>query len=647
MSLGDGTLLVGSVLDERQYRTIFDSVTAQITILDTRGFLVQLNQAALDSVGLRREAGNSVLGRPLWDLPWWSHSPEAQAVACHAVQVAASGQSFRGEASYLGADGRQVVASFTLRPVLGVDGKVAHLLGESHDLGTRRADEAELTESALRFRTVVKNAPAVIFVLDSHGIFQLSEGLSLAQLGLKPGEVVGRSALEIYKDIPSIVGSIRKALAGEATRVQNVLGKATFDTVYSPYRNASGEIAGVIGVARYVTELVAANQDRELLQTQLIQAQRMEAIGQLAGGVAHDFNNILAAMLMHLGLLRSDNDLSPDLRSSLRELEDGANRAANLTRQLLTFSRRQVLQRELLDFDSLIGNLLRMLRRVIGENIRLECPGSGSAIWIDVDPGMIEQVVMNLVVNARDAMPAGGRLLIQTDTVKVDDVASFTSRDARTGTFALLTVSDTGCGMDAGTLEHAFEPFFTTKEAGKGTGLGLATVFNIVKRHEGWIEIASQVGVGTAAKVYLPIRAGSSVAKPKAAPEANIQSGKETILLAEDDSSVRAVAEKVLRRAGYRVIQASSGQQALERWAEHHGEIDLLLTDMIMPEGLTGLDLAQRLRRQKSGLKVIIMSGYVSPDTSEAISADDGIIYLAKPFETATLTKVVRQRLDA
>jgi two-component system cell cycle sensor histidine kinase/response regulator CckA len=644
MSLGDGSALDGSVLEERKYRTIFDSIAAQITVLDTRGHLVQANQAALDSVGLRRE---EVLGRPMWEMPWWSHTPEAQAVACHAVQVAASGETFRGEAGYSGMDGRQVVASFILRPALGVDGKVAYLIGEIHDLGDRLAHEAELSESALRFRTVVKNAPAVIFVLDHEGVFQLSEGLELARLGLQPGEVVGQSALEMYKDIPSVVGGIRKALTGEVTRVQNSLGQITFDTVYAPYRNADGEIAGVIGVARDVSELMAANEERENLQAQLIQAQRMEAIGQLAGGVAHDFNNILAAMLMHLGLLRSDSALSSDMRSALRELEDGANRAANLTRQLLTFSRRQVMQRELLDLDSLIGNLLRMLRRVIGENITLECPGSGRALWIDVDPGMIEQVVMNLVVNARDAMPAGGRLLIQTDTVQVDDLAGFTSREARTGTFALLAVSDTGCGMDADTLGHACEPFFTTKEVGKGTGLGLATVHNIVKRHEGWIEIASKVGVGTAVRVYLPMRAATVEAKPKAGLDPGPQSGKETILLAEDDPSVRLVAEKVLRRAGYRVIQAASGQQALERWAEHQGKIDLLLTDMIMPEGLTGLDLAQRLRRQNGRLKVIIMSGYVAPDATMAMAADDGIFYLSKPFESAMLTKVVRQRLDA
>jgi two-component system, cell cycle sensor histidine kinase and response regulator CckA len=643
MSSGEGSTPIVSVLEERQFRTIFDALAAQITVLDTRGFLVRANQAALESVGLNRE---SVLGRPLWEMPWWSHSPEAQALAFHAVQVAASGDTFHGEARYATPDGRQVVASFVLRPVSGPDGKVAHLIGETHDVGNRLTHEAELTENALRFRTVIKNAPAVIFILDRNGTFELSEGMDLSHLGLKPGEAVGRSAFEMYKDIPSVVEGIRKALAGEMTRVQNKLGQVTFDTVYSPYRNANGEIAGVVGVARDVSELMVANEERENLQTQLIQAQRMEAIGQLAGGVAHDFNNILAAMLMHLGLLRSDHELSPEMRSALRELEDGANRAANLTRQLLTFSRRQVMKRELADLDSLVGNLLRMLRRVIGENIRLECPGSGRAIWTDVDPGMIEQVVMNLVVNARDAMPEGGRLLILTDTIKVDDLAGFKSRDAHTGTFALLTISDTGCGMDQATLQHAFEPFFTTKEAGKGTGLGLATVFNIVKRHEGWIEIDSKVGSGTAVRVYLPARAGAMAANPKAQIEPTIERGKESILLAEDDPSVRSVAERVLKRAGYRVIAASSGQQALERWAEHHGKFDLLLTDMIMPEGLTGLDLAQRLRRQKTELKVIIMSGYVSPDATLAIAAEDGIFYLCKPFENATLTRIVRELLD-
>jgi CheY-like chemotaxis protein len=259
---------------------------------------------------------------------------------------------------------------------------------------------------------------------------------------------------------------------------------------------------------------------------------------------------------------------------------------------------------------------------------------------------MIEQVLMNLVVNARDAMPSGGRLLIRTETVKLADLAGFTSPDARKGHFALMTVFDNGTGMSEETLKHVFEPFFTTKEVGKGTGLGLATVFNILKRHEGWIELDSQVGVGTAARVYLPLHLGVPNAKPKAEAEPTVSTGKETILLAEDDASVRSVAERVLHKAGYRVLQAENGQQALERWASHKGRIDLLLTDMIMPEGLTGLDLAQRLRRQKPGLKVIIMSGYVSSENSQGIAADDGIFYLSKPFETDTLTNLVRRRLD-
>jgi PAS domain S-box-containing protein len=638
------TALVGSVLTERQYQALFDSLSTRLIVLDPRGHLVQANQAALARLELQDEDN---LGCSLWEMTWCRDCPEAQTVIRRAVQVAAGGESFRGEVHIQDADGAPITLGITLRPLLGPGGTVERLVGEFSDATTETVHDTAATESELRFRTMLANAPAVIFALDRDGVFELSEGLLLSKLGLKPGEVVGRSAFELYRDIPSIVESIQRALAGEATRIQNVIGQITFDTVYAPYRNSAGELAGAVGIARDVTDLVLANEESESLRTQLIQAQRMEAIGQLAGGVAHDFNNILAAMLMNLSLMRGDPELSPDHRSMLRDLEDGANRAANLTRQLLSFSRRQVMQRELLDLDSLIGNLLRMLRRLIGENITLECPGSGRSIWINVDPGMIEQVIMNLVVNSRDAMPSGGRLLIRTDTVKVADLSGLTSPHARKGEFATMTIFDNGSGMSEETLKHAFEPFFTTKDVGKGTGLGLATVFNIVKRHQGWVEFDSQVGVGTSARVYLPLHIGGAIAKPQPEVHPEVTApGHEIILLAEDDPLVRSMADRVLRKAGYRVAQAQNGQQALELWASHRGKIDLLLTDMIMPEGLTGLDLAQRLRRQKPALKVIIMSGYVSPESGKGIAADDRILYLSKPFETAALTNLVRRHLD-
>jgi two-component system cell cycle sensor histidine kinase/response regulator CckA len=629
-------------LAESRFRAIFESSASMMSLMDTEGRILEVNAQAIQAMNQPRA---DLVGKFLWETPCWSHSPEAQAFVRGAIAMAAKGEAFHGESIHP-RPGRAMVVDFTLRPIQDDEGNVVQLVSEGRDITQRIETEHELAESMQKLRLVVQNAAAIIFILDRDGIFLLSEGLGLARLGLQPGQVVGQSAFEIYKDIPSVIENIRNAMEGRTSRVQNCIGAMTFDTVYSPYYNAQGALAGVVGIALDITELLAANDERHKLQTQLIQAQRMEAIGQLAGGIAHDFNNILAAMLMHLGLLQMDDTLKLEIRTALRELEEGATRAANLTRQLLTFSRRQVMQKQTLDLDSLLGNLLRMLRRIIGENIKLECPGSRGPLWIHADPGMIEQVVVNLVVNARDAMPSGGRVLIQSASCHFASGHAFSTPEGRLGHYACLSISDTGCGMDTATLQRIFEPFFTTKGEGKGTGLGLATVYGIVKRHDGWIEIDSQVDHGTTFHVYLPLATSSGIAPTPHVGPPPLARGKETILLAEDDRAVRELVVGILQKTGYRVLQATTGQQALEAWTDHGSDIDLLLTDLVMPEGLTGLELAQRLRREKPGLKVVIMSGYILDQTLDALPARERILYLPKPFESATLARTIRLCLD-
>ena len=407
------------------------------------------------------------------------------------------------------------------------------------------------------------------------------------------------------------------------------------EVVFAP----SGQAVQLIGTVQDIT-------DRKGLEDQLRQAQKMEAVGQLAGGVAHDFNNILAAILMNLGLLREEPQLSPEILASLKEIEVEANRAANLIRQLLVFSRRQIPQRRPLDLNEVLGNLLKLLRRLLGEHVILEFPGHPDLPSVEADVGMIEQVVMNLSVNARDAMPSGGRLTIGLEVVELDGAAATANPEARPGRFVCLAVADTGCGMDEVTRKRVFEPFFTTKDVGQGTGLGLATVYGIAKQHQGWTEVASAIGQGTTFRVFLPVATAAAPAPLASPPPAAWRGGHETILLVEDEPAVRRLVGRCLRRSGYRVFEATNGVEALELWRQHGERIDLLFTDMVMPEGMTGLALAERLRADKSALKVIVSSGYSLEITSRGAPAGGKTAFLAKPYEMSSLAATVRRCLD-
>jgi two-component system, cell cycle sensor histidine kinase and response regulator CckA len=414
------------------------------------------------------------------------------------------------------------------------------------------------------------------------------------------------------------------------TRHIKANGQVLWDEQRKPIR--------MLGVNYDVTE-------RRLLEQQLLQAQKMEAIGQLAGGVAHDFNNILAASLMHLGLLRQDPSLTQVTVESLKELEQDSRRAANLTRQLLLFSRRSTPELKPLDLNEVVTNLLKMLKRVIGEHIAFQVGHRFDLPWVMADPGMVEQVLMNLCVNARDAMPKGGRVEIGFEVVHVDEPQIRSHPDAQPGQFVCLSVADTGCGMDESTRQRVFEPFFTTKGPGKGTGLGLATVHGILGLHKGWVEFQSEPGQGSVFRAFFPATA-IRASEPLPADEPKLLPGHEIILLVEDEASLRRVTSRGLRALGYNVLEAADGREALKLWTEHHAQIDLLLSDMVMPGGLTGLELAEQLRASMPGLKVIISSGYSAENLTQKIQADPSITRLQKPCAFQALSKTIRQCLD-
>ena len=386
--------------------------------------------------------------------------------------------------------------------------------------------------------------------------------------------------------------------------------------------------------------------ERLMLEAQLRQSQKMESVGQLAAGVAHDINNILTVIQGHAGLLLNAVPPGADSTRSIKQISAAAERAASFIRQLLTFSRKQIFRSKILDLNSVLQNLKGMLPRLIGEDITLETHCQPELPCIQADTGMVEQIVMNLAVNARDAMPKGGKLTITTSAEEIDAAYLRQHPEAHAGSFVCLTVSDTGCGMDRKVLQRIFEPFFTTKEVGKGTGLGLATVYGVVKQHHGWIEVQSDVGVGTTFKIYIPVagKHGDAAADQSAKTE-SIRGGKETILLVEDEIGLLELVREVLQQYQYHVLIASSGVEALRVWDESNGKVDLLLTDMIMPGGMTGTDLAAELLRRKPALKVIYASGYSSALTGKDFTQGDNI-FLAKPYQPNQVAQLIRNTLD-
>jgi signal transduction histidine kinase/HAMP domain-containing protein/ActR/RegA family two-component response regulator len=402
-----------------------------------------------------------------------------------------------------------------------------------------------------------------------------------------------------------------------------------------------------VAASRIVHCYVEDITDRLNLEGQLRQAQKMESIGQLAAGVAHDFNNMLTIIQGHAGMLMTKSDLPLDQLKSSQAIYFASERAAGLTRQLLMFSRKNVMQRKPLDLREVVGNMSKMLNRLLGETIVLEYHPPSELPPVQADAGMIEQIIMNLCVNARDAMFNSGTLTINLDSFVVGEKAVH-HPDARPGSFVRLRVTDTGCGMDHYTLTRIFEPFFTTKEVGKGTGLGLATVYGIVKQHEGWIEVASAVGKGTTFSIFLP----PSTQPLEACNHSSdttlfVLGGNETVLIVEDEPVLRDLAQLILADCGYKVLTAGNGPEALDLWDRYRNEIHLLFTDMVMPENISGVELAEKLLAQKPTLKIVFASGYTVDDVStDFLRKNNNARFIQKPYGHAGLARTVRDALD-
>jgi PAS domain S-box-containing protein len=499
----------------------------------------------------------------------------------------------------------------------------------------------ERHQERARLAVMVEKMPAVLWTTDAGLQITSAMGAGLDALGLRALEPVGLPILGFFftqdSEAPPIAAH-RKALEGESVAYEVTWKDRRFESHVQPLRDGEGAIQGVIGVALDITE-------RERLTDQLRQSQKMQAVGELAGGVAHDFNNLLMVIKGHSQLLLDRIPESSPLRLSVEQVEKAADRAAALTRQLLAFSRKQVLQARVMDLNDTVAGMIRMFSRVIGENIQMAFVPGSILGRVKADPGQIEQVLLNLVVNARDAMPDGGRLTIETSNVELDSGYAATHTSFEPGLYVMLTVTDTGCGMDAQTQARMFEPFFTTKGPGKGTGLGLSTVYGVVKQSGGYIYVYSETGRGTTFKIYLPqVSAKLDVVSPDSEKRRSSR-GTETILFVEDEQSVRELVRDYLVGAGYCVLEASDGVQGLKVAASHPGPIHMLITDVVMPH-LSGPELATKLSAQRPRLKTLFISGYTDDTVFRHGVLEGGVAFLQKPFNLKALAQKIREVLS-
>ncbi len=458
----------------------------------------------------------------------------------------------------------------------------------------------------------------------------------------------------------SLISHEDREMMGRYLAQDVVVEGKTFDRRYRIVRPNDGQVRWVhgygelekdekgsplymIGTIQDITDAMRAEQERRRLEEQLQQSQKLESVGRLAGGVAHDFNNLLTVIMSCADSLLASDVLVADDRSDASDIADAARRAADLTRQLLAFSRQQVLQPRVIALSEVVGAAGRMLRRLLGEDIDLVVTGSDHSEKVFADPGQLEQILVNLAVNARDAMPSGGKLTIETSSIVLNDAFAAEHLEVTPGEYVMLAVSDTGIGMDEQTRARAFDPFFTTKSA-TGTGLGLATVYGIVKQSGGHIWLYSELGAGSTIKIYLP-RAYQTSARPSSLRPAVLRRGDETILLVEDEDRVRLTLQRVLVNAGYTVMAAANAEEALALCQKRGQAIDLLLTDVVMPK-MTGLQLAERIAAMQPATRVLYMSGYAPNSIVHHGVLEEGIEFIQKPLTPASLLAKVREVLD-
>jgi PAS domain S-box-containing protein len=621
---------------EERFSRVFGASPAALSISALRdGRYLYVNDAFLRLVGYPRD---EVVGRTSVDIAFWNDLDDRS----QAVSLLKEHGSLRDmETAVLTRAGerRDILLSLEL---IDMGGEIC-LLGCCQDVTERKRAEQAVRDRDAERRMILDSVNAMIWYKDKYNRVIRANRAAAATLGLTPEDVEGRStydlfpddAAQFYEDDLDVMLSGRPKI-GILESLRTASGGRRFmQTDKLPHRDDKGQIIGVIVFSLDITE-------RHELEEQLRQVQKMEAAGRLAGGLAHDFNNLLTAILGYGDLLLARLPEGDPLRRHSEEIRRAGERASALTRQLLAFSRKQVLLAEVVDPNALVSGLETMMRRLAGERIEVAL-ALASQGHVMVDPGQFEQVVVNLVLNARDAMPRGGQLSIATRDIDLDPDYVHAHIESTPGPHLVLEVTDTGIGMDAETRSHVFEPFFTTKESGKGTGLGLSSVYGIVKQSGGHIVVESQEGRGSTFRLYLPRT--ESRARGVSSPALPQLRGSETILIAEDEPMVRELTREILEDAGYSVLEARDGQEAVTLAGAHAGPIHLLLSDVVMP-GMMGGETAARVRQLRPEVRVLFMSGHADDPAVESGEAHGDAPLLAKPFSPTALTARVREALD-
>jgi len=631
---------------EENYRQIFNTTSDAIIVYDAEtGSILNVNKTAQEMYGYSCEEFLKIGCDELSQ----GTAPYSGAEAANWIRKAIGDgtQVFEWRARRKGGELFWVEVALKCTTI-GGEGCVMAVV---RDISVRKKAQEELRESQQMLRSILDTIPVRLFWKDMESRF-LGCNLSFAQdAGVEsPDEIIGKTDFDLIwkehaeaycEDDRAVIESGQPKLQYEEPQVTIRGRKVWVRTNKAPLLDAAGKIRGVLGSYEDITE-------HKLLEAQLRQAQKMEAFGQLAGGVAHDFNNLLTVILSNAALIEMQELSKDKISQFVHQINHAADRAANLTRQLLTFSRRQALKPVDLDLNDIVENMAKMLQRLIGERISLHSEFLVEVAPVHADPGMMEQVLMNLAVNSRDAMPKGGTLILRTDITKVGADVVLMNSKARAGRFVRLSVVDTGSGISPENMSRIFEPFFTTKEADKGTGLGLATVFGIVQQHNGWIDVESREGEGTTFSIFLPCQSQLAGGRTQNAVLADLEvaGGCETILVVEDEEPVRSLARNALELKGYVVFEAGDGSSALEVWKEHMDSIDLVMTDLIMPGKYNGHELAEKLQSEKPGLKVIYCSGY----SDEMLGSDHTLRqrhdFLQKPYNLSSLARLVRRCLD-
>ncbi len=532
-----------------------------------------------------------------------------------------------------------------------IDG-VDRILATCSDITQRKNAEEALEVSEDKYRSIVEQSSEMLFLHDLDGNFLEVNRAAIIRTGYSREDLMEMSVFDMHLE-----DTITQEIIDFWKKMRTKQAPLTFETIHrckdgSTYP-AEVKINKVIlrdkecilSLVRDITERKQAEAERELLQAQLLQAQKMESIGRLAGGVAHDFNNMLQVILGHVELVLEWNGLNQPARESLEEIRSSAQRSADITRQLLGFARKQMANPKELNLNDTVSTMLKMLQRIIGENILLEWK-PGKNLWtVQIDPVQVDQILANLVINARDATDDFGTVNLSTKNVTLDKRKAKTIPDAVPGDYVLLSVSDTGCGMDKEALEHLFEPFYTTKEQGKGTGLGMATVYGIVRQNNGFITVRSKQEKGTTVNIYLP-QAKEQAATEFIAKKCGVaDTGTPTILFAEDEVLVLKLGKSILQRAGYNVLQAKTPKEALDAAAAYTGPIHLLVTDVVMPR-MNGRMLRDKIAALRPEIKTLFISGYTADAIAQQGILEHGVHFLQKPFSVNALTMCVRKILE-